>query len=310
MPDYQKGLAFAFISAILAAGFMIPWKLAAGLGSTADMVLILVTSAALINTLTLGFQQGWRGIIAPPSKLELILSLVFAIFTVAGNQASAEAINYLSPAVVTTIMRVEVIFIALLAWLLIKEMMNIRFWIAIGVVSLGFYIMQPPLDISGEWQQGALYAASASFIFAVMAVITRKYIHRIDPTRVNSLRLWFSVLLWMPIYRDIPQFESWTSEFVLLVSFAALLGPGMGRLLVMYSAKYVEARTAAMVISSSPALALVLGIVFLDDYPGVYEILGGLMMMSGIALSLTARKKPASTIADSSEIAMSPQASR
>ena len=40
------------------------------------------------------------------------------------------------------------------------------------------------------------YAIAASIIFAVMAVITRAKIQLIEPSRVNALRLWLSLLTW------------------------------------------------------------------------------------------------------------------
>ena len=57
--------------------------------------------------------------------------------------------------------------------------------------------MQPPLDldIEGDWSLGAGYAVLSSFIFASMAVITRKFIKLIDPTRVNALRMVFCIAM-------------------------------------------------------------------------------------------------------------------
>ena len=59
----------------------------------------------------------------------------------------------------------------------------------------------------------------------------------------------------------------------------------------MYAAKYIEARTAAMVISTAPALAALLEIAVLSQYPSSQEIVGGLVMIVGVLLCIARPKK-------------------
>jgi len=284
--SYYKGILLAFLASIASAAFMIPWKLAALEGSAADMVLILCFGAALVSTATLAGQGGFRAVISRPSRLEFWLSILFAILTILGNQASAQAIYYLAPAVVTSIMRLEVVFITFFAWYFLTERVNSAFWVGLAFVALGFYTMQPTFEWQGDWWQGAFYATAAALIFAIMAVITRAAIHSINPIRINSLRLWLAVILWFPMQQKLPAFDQWSLSFVSLVLCAAILGPGLGRLAFMYSSRYVEARVSAMVISSSPALAVLLAWGLIDNLPTQLELLGGTFILVGTGLSL------------------------
>ncbi|MFW7381289.1 MAG: EamA family transporter [Oligoflexus sp.] len=229
---YHKGILLAFIASVASAGFMIPWKLAAFEGSAEDMVFILCVGAALVSTATLIGQGGFPAAFSRPSRLEFCLSILFALFTILGNQASARAIHYLAPAVVTSIMRLEVVFITLLAWYFLTERVNFAFWVGLGFVAIGFYTMQPSFEWQGDWWQGAFFGAAAALIFAIMAVVTRAYIHAINPSRVNGLRLWLAVILWFPIQQKLPAFDQWTGNFVWLVLCAAILGPGLGLLAI------------------------------------------------------------------------------
>ena len=295
---HKKGILFALTAMLCSAAFMVPWKLAATRGSAEDMVLILCLGAAVFSTISLYFRGGKQALLAKPSRLEWGLSALFALFTIAGNQASAMAIHYLSPAVVTTIMRSEVVFITLMAWGFLGERVNLRFWAGVLLVMAGFYWMQPQMQGAQQWWHGALLAVLASLIFAVMAVMTRARIHQIDPSRVNGLRLWLSVLSWGFIYRKFPDVQQWSAPFVGLVLIAALLGPGLGRLAFMFSSRYLEARMTAMLISSSPVMALVLAWLMIDDIPSSTEVWGGAIIVLGTAVSLYQRRQNPTVASD------------
>ncbi len=285
-PMQRKGFFFALTAMLCSAAFMVPWKLASALGTAEDMVFILCLGAAIFSSLSLYARGGRKALLAHPSRLEWGLSLLFAAFTLAGNQASAMAIHFLSPAVVTTMMRSEVVFITLLALLFLREKVHGRFWVGVLLVLLGFYVMQPTLEASDQWWQGALLAVLAALIFAVMAVLTRAYIEAIDPSRVNALRLWLSVLSWGIVYQKWPAVATWNASFVALVLAAAFLGPGLGRLAFMFSSRYLEARITAMIISSSPVMALLLAWMLMDDIPTTAEMLGGSIVVLGTSVSL------------------------
>lgn len=286
------GVFLAFISAVGSAIFMIPWKLAASSGpSAADMVLVLCFSAAALNTLTLCMQRRKSLKLTRVSAIEWRLSFLFAIFTIAGNWASARSIYYLAPAVVTTLMRVEILFVALIASYFLSEKINPRFWLGFVIVLAGFYMMQPSFDLRGNWWLGLLLAVIAALVFACKAVITRAYIRSIDPNIVNTLRLWIAVALWFSLQLSLPDTTKWSMEFIALVMCAAFLGPFIGRIAFMNSSRYVEVRTSALVVGISPALAVLFAWFLIDSIPSRSELLGGFLIMLGTIISLIKLKR-------------------
>ena len=281
-PDIKKGLFLSAVAMTFAGAFVIPWKIATQHGSSALMVLLLVTVAATSNTAIMVAQGGLKSLIRKPSKLELFLGVLFAVVTLLGNWASAEAIIFLSPAIVSVLMRSEVIIVAVLAAMLLKEPTGKVFWIGITVVGIGFWIMQPSAELGNQWYIGAGFSILSALAFAIMAVLTRKFIHDVDIVLVNSIRLWLSVLLWFPFNNGIPSLEELNPSLVLYVSIAAIIGPSLGRLLFMKSAKYLEARISALMICGAPIVTLVLGILLLKEFPESNELLGGFCMLIGI----------------------------
>lgn len=284
--DFSKGVFQALIATAMAALFIIPWKLATESGSPETMVLFLVVIAAILNNIVQAFQRGPSSLFKAPSKLELILGALFAVLTLVGNYCSAQAVSFLSPALVATIMRAEVIIIAVLALFFLREHITIRFWFGVLFVLLGFYIMAPKGQGHEDWFRGSFFALSASFAFASMAVITRKYIQRIDVSNLNSMRLWLSVLFWFPLNPGGIDSSVFNKELLIYTGIAAFLGPCMGRLIFMNSARYIEAKIAGLAVSTAPIFALFFGIVFLSDYPSTMELLGGLVLLLGIAATI------------------------
>ena len=284
--DFRKGLFQALLATAMAALFIIPWKLATESGSPETMVLFLVVIAAVLNNIVQVFQRGPQSLFKAPSKLELLLGSLFAILTLLGNYCSAQAVSFLSPALVATIMRAEVIIIAVLALIFLREHITVRFWFGILFVLLGFYIMAPQGQGNEDWFRGSFYALSASAAFASMAVITRKYIQRIDAASLNSIRLWLSVLFWFPLNPGGIDSSVFNWELLMYTGIAAILGPCLGRLIFMNSAKYIEAKIAGLAVSTAPIFALFFGIVFLSDFPSAMELLGGAVLLLGIAATI------------------------
>ena len=69
-------------------------------------------------------------------------------------------------------------------------------------------------------------------------------------------------------------------------ALAAFFGPFAGRLCMMNSAHYLEARITTLATLAAPPLTLVLAFVILGDLPSTREIQGGLLMLVGISIPI------------------------
>jgi drug/metabolite transporter (DMT)-like permease len=287
--DRRRGLAWAFASALGSALFVIPWKLANAAGDPAHSVLLLLGVAAFANSgLALWQRLAAGGLRLRSLRTDLGVAVLLASFTLLGNLASARAIRDLSPALLNVVLRAEVILVAVFAWMLLGERVERRFWLGAAVAAIGLVILQEPSqDLGGgaRFGAGTTMALAAAACFSALAVITRRFIHRMDPVVVNSLRLWLSVALWFPFHeasrlREIP------TEQIVYASLAAMAGPFFARLCLMISARYVEARVTTLASLTAPALTLVLAWVLLSDWPDGPQLLGGAIMIAGISIPL------------------------
>lgn len=285
-----RGLAWAGLSTLGSAGFAVPWKLANELGDPSASVLMLLVSAALFNTLFLLGQRVLRsGARIRLGRIDLGVAAALALLTLLGNTASALAVQDLSPALLNVVLRVEVIFVAVLAWVLLGERVEGRYWLGASIAVLGLAVMQ---DIGGAGVGGVdpatLWALSAAACFSLMGVVTRRYIHRIDPVGVNSLRLWMAVALWFA-FNPLPDLAAIPRAQAGYAMLAGLCGPFFARLLLMLSARHIEARLTALVNLTAPLPTLALGWWWLADWPETMQLLGGAIMILGVALPLLRR---------------------
>lgn len=266
---------------------VIPWKLANQAGDPTISVLILLGVAAIANTAFVVGQrlsEGTGGLRV--GRLELLVAASLAGFTLLGNLASGYAIQDLSPALLNVLLRADVLIVALLGWPLLGETVERRFWLGAGVALIGLGVLQGPLGEAG-WAGllagGTGMAIGAAACFSSLAIVTRRFIHRIDPVAVNAMRLWLAVALWFPFNR-LPDWSAIPQEQWLYASISAIAGPFLGRLALMIAARHIEARVSTLATLTTPAWTLVFAIVLLSDWPAPHELLGGAIMLLGIAV--------------------------
>jgi len=279
--DRRRGVLWALAAAVGIAGWAIPWKLASAEGAASVNALLLLTFAAAFNS-------AWNRV-RPPSgdgltRFDWLLGAGLAALTLLGNATSAEAIRSLSPALLTVAQRGEIILVALMAWPLAGERPDRPFWVGAAVAGLGLVIVQTPFDAAEARAVGFAWAGVSVLAFSSMAVLTRRFIRRFDPARVNGLRLWLSVILWFAWYGVPAELAKVTPAQAAYTSLAAFCGPFAGRLAMMTSARYLEARLTTLATLAAPPLTLVLGLVLLAETPAPRELLGGLVMLLGIAI--------------------------
>jgi drug/metabolite transporter (DMT)-like permease len=285
-----RGVLWAFASASMSAAFILPWKLASTLGEPSTLVLIMLLGAGTINLGVLRLQDAAR---APRlNRTTLVLGFGLALLTLAGNLASAEAIRRISGPLLSVLQRAEVIVVALLAWALVGERVDRRFWAGALVALCGFWLVRGN-DVDRVTSDGLLYGLTSAVCFSTMAVLTRKYITEVEPASLNALRVWISVPLWFLIYGAPPALETLSVELVLYAGLAGMLGPGLSRLFLMQSARHVPARISSLVTLATPVLTLVLSWALLDSWPSARELWGGSVMLLGIGLPVVATLRSA-----------------
>lgn len=285
-----RGLWWALAGAALTALFMVPWKAAATYGGQSEIVLVMLTTAALVNTLASVVPARLGGRLLPLTRTMGLLAAAMALLTLLGNLASAAAISRIDGPLLSLLQRAEVVVVALGAWFALGERVEGRFFLGTAVAGVGLWVITgSDLGGGGTHALGVLYGLASAVAFGGMNVLVRRHARAIHPTTVNALRLWFAVLLWFALERRVPDVAAMHPRMLLFAALSALCGPVSARLSIMYALRHVEARMVALVLLTTPVLTLLSTWLLLGQWPAERSLWGGLLMLTGIAIPVFAR---------------------
>lgn len=264
--------------------FVIPWKRAAEHGSVSSMVLVMLTTAAVLSSLAM-LSPALRRPPPQPGSRKLLagMSAAFAVLTLVGNSASAAAIGVLSAPLVSVLLRTDVILVAAMGWVLLGERVTARFWLGAALAVVGLWVAQSPGTTGAADPIGLLLALLAALSFSAMGILTRRYIRHVDPIALNATRLWMSVGLWFAT-EGLRLPDDLTPQVIGYSALAALIGPGIARICLMLSARDLEARMTAMVGITGPLWAVLFAWIFLGTLPQQGQLIGGGIIFIGVAL--------------------------
>jgi len=291
--NQRQGLLWASSAAICIGVFSVPWKAANTAGDPLVSTLVLLLSAATFSTLLTVAQQRR---LPRFRRFDLVAASVLAVLTLAGNLASAHAIQSISSPVLTVVQRTEVLVVALLAWPFLGERVERRFWLGAAIAAVGLVVLRDPFaaeEVGAVAQAGAAQraegialAAAAASMFGCMALFTRRVIHQIDPVVVNGLRLWISVGFWFALNGVPDALREAPRDQIFWAALTGFIGPFFGRLSMMLSARHLEARKTVLMTLAAPPVTLVVAVIALGDWPSGRELAGGVVMLMGVAIPL------------------------
>lgn len=285
----HTGYAYSVCAALCSAGYLFPYKSAARLAPSDVLAYALLIVAALSSSALSLWQRG-RVPVQRWDRTFWKTSGVLALLAISGNLCGAQAVARLEPAIASVLLRTEIVFVGALGAMLLGERVTPGLLGGAALALAGLVLMRWPLALD-QAGAGALWALGGAASFGMMQVLTRRVIARISPVAVNTCRLWIAVGLWSLVPGVARGAFSGGREFWLLVTAAGLLGPFIGRLLIMYSLRSLEAAHSALLLLLAPVFAFLIGYVAYGSVPDAAELGGGAVMLLGIALpSLAARR--------------------
>jgi drug/metabolite transporter (DMT)-like permease len=289
----RRGILLTAIGAFWAAAYLIPYKAAAQQAPAESLVLPLLLAAAVLNTVPLGVGPLRRSVRI--NRLTLTVALLLGAFSALGNEAVARALAHVDPGVVSTLLRTQVVFVALGGWWLLREKVTLRFWLGTLLALAGFILLRGGLVTGAAVSTaGLLWGVVAATCFAAMQVIIRRAIKRVDAMVVNSLRLWLGAVFVLCVPGRLALLLEADLGLWLLMGTAALVGPVISRIFLMLALRHMEAAPSTLILFLAPVFAYLLAGLFFHRWPGAMEMLGSLIILVGVALPVVevARSQP------------------
>ncbi len=302
--DRGVGFTLAFGSAACTAIATIPYKLAATEAPLEVVVVLLLVSAASLNTITAigrttttrvraaGAAPGAPGRAGVSWRITLWASALSGALAAGANVGATEAIARLDPAVAVLLIQLQVGVAATLGWLWLGEPVSRRFVAGGGLALIGV------AGLAGGGLRGEVDAAAVGWgligalCFGSLHVVIRRYVERIDLVWTNALRLWIAVGFVVVTSGAAASVEDAPLRIVLLAATAAAIGPFAGRLMMMRAVRTLPAATSTLFGLASPVLTVGTAWLFLGTLPSLREALAGAVVLGGLVLALTPSRAP------------------
>jgi drug/metabolite transporter (DMT)-like permease len=190
-------------------------------------------------------------------------------------------------------------WIALFSRLFGRERLAGRGWVGIGLQMLGMLCVVASaglLEAELSAFTGAAFIMMGSIVWALFTVMLQPYTARVHPLHLASLTLSSGALLLFVV--GLPSIVQLDFAAVPLSAWMAVIYAGVGALVIAYLLFYRGVRVlgptrTAMYGNLQPLIALLVAWVALHEQPNIWQGLGGVLVMTGLLVSRTARMQPA-----------------
>lgn len=223
-----------------------------------------------------------------------VAGLFFAVDLVLWTHAIVEV----GAGVATVLGNLQVLFVALAAWALLRERPTSRLLLVLPVVITGVVLVSGLAGTAGVGRHplaGILFGVGTSLAYAAFLMILRRSArsaHVAGPLADATAGSVVGTLLIGAAFGSLDLFPGWRSLGWLLV--LAVTSQTLGWLLITSSLPRLPSALSSLLLLLQPVAALGLAFVILGERPSVLQLLGALLICVGVLWVAQARR-PAAT---------------
>jgi drug/metabolite transporter (DMT)-like permease len=201
-------------------------------------------------------------------------------------------INYTNAATAAVLINTNVLFIALLSSVFLKEILAPKKIIGIsfsfgGVIIVIFSnVPQEKLLLNDIFFIGSVLILLSAFCWAVYSIVGKRLLEKYDPFAITTYAFALGTALYIPfIISDLTvtiqnvSFNGWTA-----IVYLALLCSVVGYLGWYYALKKTDASTAAVYLNFIPLFTITLSF-FLGQIPTLFFLVGAILIIYGVYLT-------------------------
>ena len=225
---------------------------------------------------------------APLSIRAIVLSAIHIAGSAMGIALFWMGMQHASTAVAAVLSRLEILFVILLGFTLLRERFSQWQWAGFGLTLLGILLIRStPVD--GDMRGISLLLLSA-VCFATALVAGKLAMQLVSVQVLMLVRAWTMAaslcIAWYLLWPHIPALDS--SGWLWLV-VSALAGPFLARNNYMLAVSYLPASQVVLLNQAQPIYAAFLGFLLNAEVPGMMAVLGGLAIILGNVVLIICR---------------------
>ena len=177
------------------------------------------------------------------------------------------------------------LWVAIMAWPLLRERLTVAQWFAVGISFLGIGIIFNPLSEGNNIFSCTL--ALASGCSWACGLILSKKIHikfpKLDLLTITAWQmLWGSIPLFIILFIVNSEPIMWTNYFISIVLFNIIFVNAIAYLLWFFALKHIEASSVSMLSLLTPIAGGVSAWLLLDEVPNDSDKIGYFFILLGI----------------------------
>jgi drug/metabolite transporter (DMT)-like permease len=275
-------VAHSLVSSVFAGAFMVFYRMAGDVSGRNAALFGMLTCAAVLSVLIAPLHPSPKK--SDPRKWWISV-VAFAVLALIGNWGISQALRYLVPGVSSTILQVQVFFVAIAGAVFLRERVSLIFIVGALCAVTGFAIFALPTDAAaGLSMKGIGFGLLAAICFAAILVISRAVIADINPMTANAARLVLATLLLSLWPGQVQSAFEMPVKGWLWCAAAAACGPTASRLGLLFAVRHISAAQVKLITLLNPVFAFLLSFALLGTAPLIREIAGGCLIVLGVLL--------------------------
>ncbi len=243
---------------------------------------------ATIETGVYFFVKGLHRDFANLERKQQVLVIVIAVLEVIGTVLFFLAIKlFRHPAAVSFIGTLIPVFVGILSYIFLHERFNFLESIGIILTIVGAGIISYQSTVLGEITRaklGLLAAFVFVLIFSLNTVLMRISVQNAHPAVISFFRAFFLLIFWFAVALATKQQLKIPAEALKNIIIGATLGPFIGLIANIFALKYIEATITSVFVNTKGFLILIIAYFYLHLVPEEYQLVGGVIAVSGVAL--------------------------
>lgn len=183
---------------------------------------------------------------------------------------------------------------ALLEPLLTKNKFQNMHLLLGGLILVGVYLLIPDFDFSSSYFKAICFGVLSAVFYSVRNILLKPKVKQYNQSvlmfnQLGAISICLIPTLWL--IKGVNLYE-----FLPYIGLLAILTTAIGHTLFVYSLKHFSTTSASLMSSLQPVYGIILAMIFLNEYPSLTTIVGGLVIISTVVVESLRVKKKSTTL--------------
>lgn len=202
-----------------------------------------------------------------------------------------------NPAITSFLSNISPVFVLSLSFIFLKEKLNHIEMVGVALAISGAFIIgyKGGTNLKTMFINGSQYIIYSTFLFAVVSVLAKKFIKTLSPVLIALNRSFFlltfalAALIYQKESLDIP------GSALKMIFIGSILGPFLTVISGLLSLQYIDLSKKSIISSTKSLLVLFGAYLYFGQFPKLYEIIGGILSISGVLIIILGKMNQSKT---------------